>query len=161
MQAPVRRLTKSLTEVDLDVWYDRLNIIHKIKKACQFCTCNFWFWLTVAFFAISEPFICAFYPSGIVWKIQLFVLCASSFLYVIQLIGVATKEWERITKLQMAIGQGKLNLKDMPIAKLCIFLASEGEYTLEGACLIGGWVLIFWYPGIAILRCFRVYRLLW
>ena len=38
---------------------------------------------------------------------------------------------------------------------------SHGEHVLSFLCLLGGWVLIFIMPGVAILRCFRVFRMLW
>eukprot|EP01032_Pedospumella_encystans_P019654 gene19654-22351_t len=45
--------------------------------------------------------------------------------------------------------------------KLFIFFTAEGEYILEFCCLVGGWCTIFLWPGLAVLRCFRVFRLLW
>ena len=41
------------------------------------------------------------------------------------------------------------------------FFLHRGEYVLDGACLAIGWVFMFYKPGIAVLRCFRVFRLLW
>ena len=38
---------------------------------------------------------------------------------------------------------------------------SHGEHVLSFLCLLGGWIFIFIMPGVAILRCFRVFRMLW
>ena len=37
----------------------------------------------------------------------------------------------------------------------------DGEVLFELICLTFGWVFLFTYPGIAALRCFRVFRLMW
>jgi hypothetical protein len=72
---------------------------------------------------------------------------------------VATREWEKIDQLQRE--NGVFDLREMKLLKLMIFFTSEGEYIFEAVCLACGWVLIFFIPGLAVLRCFRVYRLLW
>jgi hypothetical protein len=38
---------------------------------------------------------------------------------------------------------------------------TNGEHLLSFFSLFGGWVFIYRDPGIAVLRCFRVFRLLW
>lgn len=42
----------------------------------------------------------------------------------------------------------------------CIY-HSHGEHVLSFLCLLGGWIFIFRMPGVAILRCFRLFRMLW
>lgn len=104
------------------------------------------------------------YPRGLILNIQISVLSVSSLLYVIQLIGVASKEWEKIHAMQLSMNDGIVpivSMKDMKVLKLFLFFTAEEEYTFEFGCLLWGWVFIFRYPGIAVLRCFRVYRLLW
>lgn len=42
-----------------------------------------------------------------------------------------------------------------------VLYRSNGEHVLSFLCLVGGWSFIFVKPGVAILRCFRVFRMLW
>lgn len=135
-----------------------------VAKLCQKCTDNFYFWLLVGVLTLSEPALCSIYPKGNILLAQIAVLGLSTVLYAIQLVGVASKEWEKIHAMQMEMNDGIIpvvSMKDMKVLKLFLFFSSEEEYTFEFACLIVGWIFIFRYPGIAVLRCFRVYRLLW
>lgn len=148
------------TAVDGDIF----NLPRFVAKRCQRCTDNFYFWVTVALCALFEPIICSKYPTPIVLMIQLIILSLSTVLYAIQLIGVASKEWEKIHEMQLSLGANLMpiiKIKDMKFLKMVIFLVNEEEYLFEFMCLLLGWVLIFPYPGIAVLRCFRVFRLLW
>ena len=156
------RIIKAADE--MNSWYDRINVPRKIAKLCQRCTDSFYFWLIAGLFTLIEPILCSRYPKGFILRLQVIVLLVSSGLYVIQLLGVATREWEKIHKMQMEMNDDLVpvvKVKDMKILKLFIFFTAEGEYMFECACLVLGWVFIFVRPGIATLRCFRVYRLLW
>eukprot|EP00981_Chlorochromonas_danica_P000192 scaffold50_cov162-Ochromonas_danica.AAC.10 len=42
-----------------------------------------------------------------------------------------------------------------------VFFLGRGEYLMEGFCLAVGIAFLYTFPGIAALRCFRVFRLLW
>ena len=131
---------------------------------CRTCTDNFYFWVLVALFTLFEPILCSQYPTGAVLQLQVLVLFASSVLFVVQLLGVASKEWEKIHQMQLDMQDELMpviEIKDMALLKLLIFFTAEGEYMFECACLMLGWLAIFINPGIAVLRCFRVYRLLW
>lgn len=158
-------LTHRLSEeLHADVWYHRLNLLNKMKRFCQYCTGLSIFWNLVAIMTLIEPVLCSNKPVGNVWWAQLIVLAISSGLYVIQIIGVASKEWDKIVMIQ-ALSMGAQSMI-MPVAnftplKLFIFFTAEGEYILEFSCLLGGWLCIWIYPGLAVLRCFRVFRLLW
>lgn len=137
---------------------------HPFAKACQVCTDNFYFWIVVALFALFEPLLCSKYPTPVLLSIQYAVLAVSTMLYVIQLIGVASREWEAIQDMQMGLEEHDFSLapsNGAKVLKLFIFLMNEEEYFFEMMCLTLGWALIFPYPGIAALRCFRVFRLLW
>lgn len=145
-------------------WYERLNIFGKLKRFCQYWTGTFFFWLAVALFTLLEPVLCSNRPVGIIKTAQIIVLGISSGLYVIQLVGVASREWDKIVMIQ-ALSMSTTSMI-MPVTnftplKLFIFFSAEGEYILEFCCLFGGWMTIFVYPGLAVLRCFRVFRLLW
>ncbi len=140
------------------------DVKRSVAKLCQRCTNSFTFWLIVGLVTLFEPVLCSRYPSGIIWLMQLCLLILSSFLYLIQLVGVASKEWEKISEIQQQMrGQARtvIELKNQSIVKLFLFFTAEVEHMFEFACLLLGWALIFTYPGIAVLRCFRVFRLLW
>jgi hypothetical protein len=137
---------------------------HPFAKACQACTDNFYFWIIVALFALFEPLLCSKYPTPVLLSVQYAVLAVSTMLYVIQLIGVASREWEAIQDMQMGLEEHDFSIvpsNGAKVLKLFIFLMNEEEYFFEMMCLTLGWALIFPYPGIAALRCFRVFRLLW
>lgn len=139
------------------------------KYFCQHCAGSFVFWSFVAILAITEPVLCAQHtkigsPNHL---LQIIVLGVSSILFVIQLVGVATRQWDKIITIQaMSSFSSKSSrllstTNDLSLVKLFVFFTAEGEYLLEFLCLAGGWAYIFILPGIAALRCFRVFRLLW
>jgi hypothetical protein len=144
---------------------ERLGIFGKFKRFCQACTRSFLFWFAVAFFAVLEPFFCAQRIEIGLQYSQAAILAISTVLYIIQLIGVATAEWEKILLIEAMANFRTISIsntmKDFTILKLFVFFTAEGEYILEGVMIILGWILIFWRPGLATLRCFRVFRLLW
>jgi hypothetical protein len=163
-----RRYTVALTNVlsenlKAETWYERLNLFGKLTRFCKFCTGTFWFWAAVAIFTLIEPVLCSNKPVGRIITAQIIVLGVSSALYVIQLIGVASREWEKIIMIQAlsASSDSVVPLTDFTPLKILIFFTAEGEYILEFCCLFGGWMTIFVYRGLAVLRCFRVFRLLW
>ena len=142
-------------------------LTHQFKSFSRYSTKTFTFWMLVACFALAEPLLCSRPPKGIIYYAQMAVLAVSSFLFIMQLVGVATREWDKIAK-QEAISMsylGDISLKkrmnESVAIKLFMFFTKEGEYVLECGLLIIGWIFIFLHPGIAILRCFRVFRLLW
>jgi hypothetical protein len=47
------------------------------------------------------------------------------------------------------------------LKSIVFYYRTSGEYVLSFLSLLNGWVFIFYKPGIASLRCFRVFRLLW
>lgn len=146
--------------------YLRLPIL--ILNISRWLTMHGLFWFVVAACAIVEPIICSFYPTGNILIAQVVVLSAGSLLFAIQLIGLTSTEWEKILATEGDLPSSYPHSKTifrrmnhMPLLQLLIFFTSEGEMMLEFSCLVIGWVCIFHYPGIAILRCFRILRLLW
>jgi hypothetical protein len=149
-------------QMDSKVWYERLNLVGKAKRFCQMCAGSFWFWVAVALFTLVEPVLCSYKPEGQVFWAQVAVLAVSSVLYVIQIIGVATREWDKIVLIQaMSSHSSMIVVQKFTFVKLLIFFTAEGEYILEFCCLLGGWLSLFISRGVAVLRCFRVFRLLW
>jgi len=142
---------------------------HLPKRICQTAVRSFWFWIAVAVCTLLEPILCSQPRTVGNVATQSLVLAISTILYIIQLVGVATTEWDRI-KAVKALGQfGSVisfskpdtHRHQMMIVKLFAFFTTEGEFLVEGAMLLAGWILIYWHPGLATLRCFRVFRLLW
>ncbi len=151
-------------ELRAETWYHRLNLMNKVKRFCQYCTGLSIFWHLVGIMTLIEPVLCSNKPEGNIWWAQIIVLAISTGLYGIQLIGVASREWDKIVMIQ-ALSMGAQSMI-MPVGnftplKLFIFFTAEGEYILEFCCLAGGWMTIYFRPGLAVLRCFRVFRLLW
>lgn len=137
----------------------------RFKRFCQSCTRNYYFWVSVGLFALLEPILCSRYPTPPLLTGQAFVLAVSTVLYIIQLIGVATREWEKIVIIKAMSNFHTISItntmQDFTVLKLLIFFGAEGEYVLEGAMIFLGWALIYYHPGLATLRCFRVFRILW
>jgi hypothetical protein len=141
-------------------WWD-----HAIKRFCQWAVRKFRFWALVALFALLEPVLCSYRRRTVTIVLQVLVLAISTFLYFIQIIGVATTEWDRIQAIKALGSMGSVfvprNESQLTMMKVIKFFTAEGEFLVEGCMLLAGWILIFWHPGLAILRCFRVFRLLW
>ncbi|KAJ1432981.1 hypothetical protein B484DRAFT_394687, partial [Ochromonadaceae sp. CCMP2298] len=97
------------------------------------------------------------YPEGSVLQLQYAVLFVSCVLYAVQLVGTATKEWDKIVLIQTLsnISSSK-QLDAVAVAtpiKLFIFFTAEGEYIWELCCLAGGGAaLAAGRPGLAVLR---------
>jgi hypothetical protein len=150
---------------DSEQWKERLNLFQHLKRFCQACTRSFIFWFFVALFLLVEPLLCASRQQYALIYTEVVVLAVSTTLYFIQLIGVATAEWERILLIEAMVNFRTISIsntmKDFTLLKLLVFFSAEGEYILEGGLLVLGWIFIFWRPGLASLRCFRVFRVLW
>jgi len=125
------------------------------------------FWMVVAALTVIEPILCSY---NIQLRYQQLVLLLSSVLFVIQLTGVATLEWDKIlhyerlfktTISRFRSTKTVMTEESMTVVNMYKFFTAEGEYMFEFCCLAGGWLTIFRNPGLAILRCFRVFRLLW
>jgi len=124
---------------------------------------------------VSEPILCFYFSYGLNYKLQIGVLALSSILFAIQLVGVATVVSDAIRDIEklvldgsrassgLTLFEGASNKTEYKLflGTLYNFFTSEGEYIFEFVCLLGGWITIFINPGIAILRCFRVLRVLW
>ena len=145
----------------------RFSCLNLIKGACQVVVETSLFWMVVAALTIVEPILCSYNIESLY---QQMVLLISSVLYVIQLIGVATLEWDKILHYERLFKtktsrfrstKSVMTEQSMTVVNMYKFFTAEGEYMFEFCCLVGGWCTIFRNPGLAMLRCFRVFRLLW
>ena len=104
------------------------------------------FWIFVAIStvaAFAEPLIIGLEPLGQGKKIQVIVLAISTALYLILLVTT----FLYVKKSSSAVARIR-----------CLF---DAEVMFETICLLIGWVFILSRPGIAALRCFRIFRMLW
>ena len=110
------------------------------------------FWLFVAvctLFALAEPVLIGLQqtmPTSLWLSWQLNLLAVSTALFT--LLTAATYRWMGLVDRQM-LWRKKL-----------IFMF-DGETLFEFACLMLGWVFLWRNPGIAALRCMRIFRMLW
>lgn len=135
-----------------------------VNLCCVFCSNNFYFWILKTILMLSEPFICSFAPVGFFFNLQILVLAISIFMFILQLIGESSSRKKEIDVFNK-IGQSIINSNRKSILrshwKTIKFYLSRGDYVLEVGCFVIGVLFIFFRPGIAALRCFRVFRILW
>jgi hypothetical protein len=146
--------------------YNRFMPIDRFQDFCEFCISNIWFWTVVFLSTVSEPILCSWNTNvGHVFVMQQILLAVGTALFFIQLIGAASKEWDQIMIDEFADGKVSdfipREIKKLSMLKILLFFSSEGEFIMDFACLSIGWLLLHSYPGLAVLRCFRVFRLLW
>ena len=94
---------------------------------------------------LSEPFLVSYPPHGLARELQVIILAISTLLFFVGIFIVMSFYPKNVNRSLT----GKF---------LDMF---DGEVILEVFCLAWGWVFIFNYPGVAALRCVRVFRLLW
>jgi hypothetical protein len=98
--------------------------------------------------ALAEPVLVGFQPVGNAYTLQLLVLAASSIAFFIDII---------LTVIHYQVTDSNSHLTSFQIFKAMI----GGEVILDAMCITFGWCTIFRKPGLAALRCLRVFRLLW
>ena len=126
-------------------------ISRAIAVYCGKCVDNFFFWMLVGALALAEPILCSFWPSYRVKAAQVVVLIFATVLFVIQTVGEMGKQnWKQVEPLE----------RELVVKKLFSFV-SQGRNMLELICLFTGLFFISHRPGVAAMRCFRVFRLLW
>jgi hypothetical protein len=103
------------------------------------------FFVCSSILALSEPFLVGFPAAGGYYDIQVIVLALSTALYFFGIICMT-----RLVEVNR-----KLGLKGYMLTMF------QPPVMFEGICLLIGWIFIFPRPGLASIRCFRVFRLLW
>lgn len=143
----------------------RISFKRRVTMFCQEAVANAYFWIAVAMFTFIEPVLCGSYPTPAMLAVQFAVLSVSTLLFFMQLVGVAANEWDKINAIEALVSFKSLRLPrrahSLSLVKLWIFFTAEGEYFFEGIILGYAWATLPWRPGLAVLRCFRVFRLLW
>ena len=108
---------------------------------------------------VAEPVLCSHFPSVHLHVSQRAVLFISSGLLLIQFFSCASNQWDHVAKKMEDNGE-RGRLKFMWRVYKAVTIDRE-EIMMELFLIIFGWLLINTHPGIAALRCFRVFRLLW
>lgn len=117
------------------------------------------FWLIVVTILLLEPIICCFSPTlkpiNLAMLLQLVHLTVSTILFYIQFLGGYYLEFIEGDNFDLSLTfYSHLN-------RLIYYWLDKGEFILEFTCLLYGWALIFYRPGLAYLRLFRLFRLFW
>jgi hypothetical protein len=103
------------------------------------------YFVSSSMLALSEPWLVGYPAAGGYQNTQIFVLALSTIFYFIGIISMT-----RLLKSTSSMGiKGYFNTMLQP------------PVIFEGICLLIGWVFIYPRPGLASIRCFRVFRLLW
>ena len=143
-----------------------------IWKACYDMTVVPWFWILCTILLVSEPCICSYDPNEYEYVITaswIIILMSTVFLF-IQLGGktYALDEknlMEKVKELHSRHNKGGDIAEDeITGTKKLVTLGRivlSGSFVLELVCISLGWIFIFYRPGIAALRCFRMFRVLW
>lgn len=95
--------------------------------------------------AVAEPVIVSYQPTPVMFNLQIAVLAAASFTFFLDILltSMYYENTEKLSFFEM--------VRDIV----------EGENMLDALSLLYGWCTIFTNPGLAALRCIRVFRLLW
>lgn len=144
------------------------------------CSNTFTFWIIKTLLIFAEPPLLSFQvpPNALVSKLMVIVLGVSTLLFVMQLFSDVIvrkneidKHWiEMINSLELpgnSSSSGKSRIAETkkkagPVRRALNFYLHNTPYWLEGACLMCGIVFTgYGRPGIASLRMFRFFIVLW
>lgn len=128
-----------------------------ISLRCRILYKTYNFWLSSIICILAEPILCVYSYNNISLIIQKIIIAFSAILFFIEIIGHITSidVWDNVIVIDEEINNYKF------FKRILLKILGTGNYVLEGLCIIGGALSISTNPGIAALRCFRVFRLLW
>lgn len=140
-------------------------------KACYDLTVSPLFWILVTALIFAEPSICSYDPYEYqhVITASWIIILVSTVLLIIQL-GAKTYVLDekniinKAKELHTRHKGGTIAEEEITATNKYITLGRlilSGSFVLELACLTIGWAFIFYRPGLAALRCFRLFRVLW
>lgn len=98
--------------------------------------------------AIGEPILVGLGSHGMIFSLQIAFLAASSGFFVVVLL------------LQSRYLISQDDFEEIQRSSL-LFSLIEPDVVFEAACLSFGWATLFIRPGLAALRCIRVFRFCW
>ena len=149
-----------------------------LALATDLQTCNFHkfmhrltgmisFWILVTIMIVAEPMIVSWNPYEDNWAFAVagVIIAISSVLLVVQ-VGGKTYEMDEEWLAKQSQGRSRKDKEEkMAIPENITIRVKHvlfsGSFILEFACLLCGWVFLYYRPGIATLRCFRAFRILW
>jgi hypothetical protein len=142
-----------------------------IWKACYDITVWPFFWIFLTVLLMAEPCICSYSPYEYrnVIRASWIIIALSSFCLLIQIGGktyvIDEKSiMDKARELHMRQKGTTAGEEEITTSKKWVTMARimfSGSFVLELFCITIGWVFIFYRPGIAALRCFRAFRVLW
>lgn len=115
-----------------------------------------WFWSLTTALILIEPILCSYdpYEHRATYKTQTAVLVVSTVAFAIEVTGAtAYKHMENRKTTDTGENHGA------PMTLRTILFT--GDKVLSFFCLLCGWIFLWYRPGIAALRCFRVFRILY
>ena len=139
------------------------------RRFCYDLYCVSLFWVLVSACAITEPVLCSLRKPdstvGINYGLQCLVLALSTSLLVFQVIAnmyILEEYDERWIVKKQGVDKDSSSFKSFQLQLLmCFEVCTTGSIFLECVCILGGWICIYYHPGISALRCFRVLRILY
>lgn len=141
-QLGIHRRKRLFGSFDLDSVVDAARL--------QFCsTFEFKIFFTMAIvLAVAECFIVSFEPIGLNYIVQIIILALSSSLVFVDFIA-------------LIFYMDSVSLTPMTLSEKLVQIVSTAPVGVDIIYISIGWIFLFMHPGLAALRCFRVFRMLW
>lgn len=127
----------------------------------SYCYRNIFFWICVTGLCLLEPILVAKSPVGFNLSLQKMILGISTFLWILQIFGELDYYWKSDIQRAIKIKQDEKWYYLVCFQQCLVYLFHRPEYVLDSFCFGCGWGTIYFRPGFAALRCYRVYSLLW
>lgn len=125
----------------------------RIVDFFKFIYDSFFFWCAVGLFTLLEPLLTSHTPTFALITAQVVVLFINAFLFLLELVGDLAYNWDDM----LTMDQSDRHI----LVKIYKYFSRDGKYLLSFVCLLNGFIFIWRRPGVAALRCFRVFRILW
>jgi len=118
---------------------------------------SFKYWAMHSALIFMEPILCGHDPrKAVVFVLQVIVLVLSSASFIIQIIASV----RRAIRASSKISGGSYEDRVANIIRSIFSFPDFPGAVIELICLACGWVFLGFHPGIAALRCFRLFRVL-
>lgn len=146
-----------------------------LLEACSIVYRNPMFWALVTLLIMSEPILTSWDPEedSRIIDAAIAIMAFSTLFFFIQVAAKVYSNNDQALQAQaLAKSKGKSGTKksvtvdeDSSLWQKLLLSTVEvvftGSFILEFFTLLIGWIFIFYKPGIANLRCFRAFRILW
>lgn len=168
----LRYMGPSIDEYDEDdeeqtTWRESGELDKDVKKSFSEATVELMrYWVFHTFLIVLEPIICSFDPTKTPnWIAQIVIIFVSATSLLVQidvLVRRVSKDLAELPSSQPRSPTSSNHSLDAAIAFKEHFLKQKEckGLIIEVMCLLCGMVFVWWRPGVAVLRCFRVFRIL-